>query len=204
MKVETYEAISIDEQQGDVINELVSEEALALVESLGLEGQKTLAHEHQAGGETVTTRNPYRRMTKEEQAVFSSIMPTRTKIEKYRDSAIPLRVLQVASHAIDLFDDIEVWHPEAGKDDPVLVGLSKSGQWGATELFLLARWGEELCSLDELRAKAVPMLLARARRNIADAKGALQRFESGIEEKVADFLQGGAPATEFVSLTFTR
>ena len=42
MKVETYEAISLDEQGGEIINELVSEEALALIESLDLDGQREL------------------------------------------------------------------------------------------------------------------------------------------------------------------
>lgn len=41
MKTETYEVISLDEQNGEILNELVSEEALALIETLGLEGQQS-------------------------------------------------------------------------------------------------------------------------------------------------------------------
>lgn len=205
MNVETYEAISLDVQDGDAFQEAVNAEAMALIETLGLQGQRELLQESNVGGESVTTRNPYRRMTKEEQAIFTAIMPERTKLAQYRDGPIPLRALQVAAHAVDLFSSVEVWHPEAGKDDPVLVGVNTpNGEYGVRELFLLARWGEELCSLDDLRAKAVPLLMAKAKRSIADAKAALHRFESGLADNVDAYLRDGNTPHEFVSLTFAR
>src|SRR4051812_13224919 len=129
MKVETYEAISVDEQNGTVLNEIVSEEALALIESLGLSGQRGLIDTRKVDGEEVQVRIPYRRVTSEELAVFSALMPNRVDLAAYADGPIPLRVLQVAAHArsLDFFTSgIEVWCPEPGRDDPVLVGVRKT------------------------------------------------------------------------------
>lgn len=74
MQVETYEAISLDEQGGDIINEQVSGEALALIESLGLEGQKALVHKTAVADSDDETENrsPYREMTREESRVFGT------------------------------------------------------------------------------------------------------------------------------------
>jgi hypothetical protein len=203
MKVETYEAISLDEQNGEVVNEAVNEEAMALIETLGLKGQSALLSEREVAGQTVTTRNPYRRMTKEEQHIFGVVMPERTELREYRDGAIPLRALQIAAHAVDLFNSVEVWHPEAGRDDPILVGVNGQ-KYSPQELFLLARWGNELCSLDELRTKAAAILTARMRAKVAEARGAVERFGSSIETSIDAFLHGERTAPEFVSLSLEQ
>lgn len=96
MLVETYEAISIDEATHG--NEEVNEEALALIGSLGLAGQQELLSERAVGdGETVVTRNPYRKMTGEEAHIFRAILPREVDIKKYSDGPIPVRVLQIAA-----------------------------------------------------------------------------------------------------------
>lgn len=189
MKVETYEEISVDEQHGSVIHEDVSEEAMALIESLGLEGQKQLVEERTVGTETVVTRNPYRKMTAEEAAIFGAILPRRAALEKYGDGPIPLRVLQVAAHALALFDAIEVWCPaEPQQPDPLLVGL-KGGSWTG-ERFLLARWGDVLEPLDLLRNKARAVLSARMRLEIAKAKTSIAAMEGSLEERLDAYLRG--------------
>ena len=206
MKVETYEAISVDEQKGTVINEVVSEEALALIESLGLEGQKSLVETREVGGEEVQTRFPYRKMTREEQAVFGAVMPHRTRLHSYSDGPIPLRALQVAAHAqsLNFFDHVEVWHPEPGRDDPVLVGCKKNaGGWGL-DLYLLARWGDELVSMDDLRQKAKAVIVARAKSAIAKARAQLTGLEGGLEEKVESFLLGGDDESIYVNVGLSR
>lgn len=76
MKVETYEEISIDEQDGNIVDEQVSEEALALIGTLGLTGQQALiARKPVEGedGEEIERRIPYREITAEEARFWSKV-----------------------------------------------------------------------------------------------------------------------------------
>lgn len=211
MKVETYEVISVDEQNGAIVNDLVSEEALALIEQLDLKGQRELVAETKCDGETVVTRNPYRRMTAEEMAIFGTVLPQRHLLRSYADGPIPLRVLQIAAHAKDLFDQLQVWCPDPGQQDPLLVG-QKGGHnhdranWLTTsgEFFILARWGEILEPLDVLRTKAAGKLISKARAEIAEAKGNLATFEMMVERSIDSFLQGNAATGFFASINFAR
>ncbi len=100
VQVETYEVPEVA-YDGTVES---SEEAITLIRSLGLQGQEKLI-----SGNKNDVRSPYRKMTKEEFIVYSSLFEDKTPIDKYGDEPIPLRVLQVAAHAKDLFDKLEVW-----------------------------------------------------------------------------------------------
>jgi hypothetical protein len=206
MQVETYEAISLDVQgDGTVVNELVSEEALSLIEALGLEGQRQLVAVKSVDGEEVQTRNPYRRMTAEEMAIYSTLMPNRVRLAEYRDGPIPLRVMQVAAHATSLnfFDKIEVWCPEPGQKDPVLVGIHKSDGWRVEE-YILARWGDVLESLDVLREKAAPIIRDRVRGAIADARGQIDMLDASLEAKIAAYLRTGKDASVYATIGLSR
>lgn len=172
MLVETYEVTECD-----VDGRPESEsEALALIESLGLVGQQKLVIPET--GE----RSPYRKMTAEEKYVISVVCPKKTEVKKYADSPIPVRVLQVAAHAMDLFKHVTVWHPDnADEKDPYLVG-SQSDGYSTTEYYLLARWGDELLPWKELVKKAAAK--ARAQINAACrtmSARALARIESLTE-----------------------
>ena len=156
MLVETYE---VEESKDEMALLAADSEAMELINKLGLDGQKSLSDAD------TDTRFPYRKMTREEGLVYGLLCPVKTPIEKYRDGLIPLRVLQVAAYAkeTDFLDSITVWHPEnADIKDPVLVGSKKvktgPGEYQYnTELYLLARWGAELPSFDEMRKLAVKM-----------------------------------------------
>lgn len=201
MNVETYEVVTIDEQHGVVVNEQVSEEALALIESLDLGGQRNLLHKRDVGGEEVQTRIPYRKMTAEEQAIYSVLMPNRVEIGKYSDGPIPLRALQVAAHAksLDYFDHgVEVWCPQPGRDDPILVGKRKDERGWGTELYILARWGDVLLPLEELREKARPIIASKVKAAIAKARGSITAFESGLDDKIDAYLHGGENETAHI------
>lgn len=204
MKVETYEVISVDEQNGQVINERVSEEALALIEQMGLSGQRSLVQESVVDTETVVTRNPYRRMTAEEAAIFGAILPRRVNVEEYSDGPIPLRVLQVAAHALPLFEKVIVWCPaEPSTPDPLLVGTKKNAQqtW-RDDVFILARWGDVLEPLDILRDRAAAIILARLRADIAKGRATLTAFEASLESGLASYLRGGARETAFFNVGY--
>lgn len=190
MQVETYEVLTIDvAADGSVFNEVVSEEAIALHEALGLAGQKNLLAERTAGdGETTVVRVPYRHITLEEARVFGALFPTKVAIEKYDRCPIPLRVLQVAAHARDVIDGVKlvVWCPRSVQDqDPVLVGMV-----GYQTTFLLARWGEALEPLDVLKAKAQERLERSIAAEVAKLRGRLTLLEGALPQAVASWLDG--------------
>lgn len=182
MKVETYEV----EQENTEIAQLAADgESAMLIEKLGLNGQKTLMNTDTG------TMLPYRLITKEENAVFSTLFPIKTRIEEYKSGPIPVRVLQVAAFVKELgrsdMKILEVWHPEDAKDDPVLVAREES--WRGT-IYLLARWGQALLSFDELREKAVEKLKAvcvgKLKKARAEVESELAHVEDSIRAKMAD------------------
>jgi hypothetical protein len=189
IQVETFEVSEQTTETGAAFDN----EALELIERLGLDGQASLIRTRETDGDTVTVRNPYRVMTAEESRVYESLLPVRTGLKAYKSSAIPLRVLQVAAHASEFFQTIEVWHPkERVDDDPLLVGINKRrGQFGQEEeRFILARWGAVLLPFAELREQAVDSLRrkweARGKSAIAEA----EQFLAGIEHNIERHLAG--------------
>ena len=206
MQTETYEVIGLDvDGNGQPHNEVVSEEALALIESLDLAGQRTLVEKRTVGDEEVVLRIPYRKMTAEEQAVFGALMPNRIELGKYGDGPIPLRALQVAAHAKSLSyftEGIEVWCPEPGRDDPVLVGKRKAERGWGTDLYILARWGDVLLPFEELRAKAQQLVESKMRAKLAKVRGELSALESGLSDKVDSYLRGGDNCTVYAHVSF--
>lgn len=200
MQIETYETLSIDvDADGNPVNEVVSEEALALIEALGLEGQQSLVAKKDIDSDTtVETRVPYRLMTGEERAIFATLFPIKTPIALYKGDAIPLRVLQVAAHAKDCDLQLFVLHPatDIRQNDPVLIGervTKVQYSWGngeTRETFILARWGDALDDLNTLREKALPKVIAKL---TADAKIAAGKFEAVVrdaESLAMQFLHG--------------
>lgn len=166
MLVETYETPEVDEHGTPECEA----EAVELIEQLGLEGQLSLV---KPDGDGELKRLPYPKMTKEQRVVLRAIFPKETHIAKYKDQTIPLRVLQIASHAKDLFDDIYVWHPEnADVKDPYLI--AKNGGSLSGEFYLLARWGEELKPWNELVEKAASILRGKRMALLNRMKSAIQ------------------------------
>lgn len=150
MQVETFEC---SETAAEPIE--ASEEAIGLIESLGLTGQKELICKTSGDRDT---RCPYREMTAEERFVYGVLCPTKVKLSDYKVAPIPLRVLQIAAHAksLGLFDELVVWDRESVMvQDPVLVGR-KGSEWSSlSQMFILARWGTELESFATLVKRAV-------------------------------------------------
>lgn len=176
MLVETYEVPEVD-VEGQVECDA---EAIALIESLGLEGQQKLLRKNEED-DSATTRCPYRKMTKEEAFAYKQLCPEVTSLHKYADGPIPLRVLQVAAHGKEFFQKLEVWHPKnADEKDPILVGINSSGN--TTERFILARWGEVLEPLSDCLAEAVLKFRATYKAAIVRAKNELDVGLASIDE----------------------
>jgi len=174
MQVETYEC---QETAAEPIE--ATEEAIGLIESLGLEGQRSLIS---PADDAPAKRCPYSEMSKEQRRVFEALCPTQVKVEEYSAGPIPLRALQVLAHAqsLGMFDKIQVWDRESSTVvDPVLIGCVKDATYSWTaKWFLLARWGEHL---DEWPA----MVRAAARIVHAKAKLAVTKAIVELNQKAA-------------------
>jgi hypothetical protein len=189
MLVETYEC---HETAAEPIE--ACEEAVSIMESLGLDGQKELLRKDE---NNVTRRLPYREMTADEQFVYRLLCPVAAELKEYRSSPIPLRVLQVAAHAQQTgqFRNLVVWdRGSAAVKDPVLVGMKPSAtspnySWNDTP-FILARWGEELEAFATLLKRAIAtkrdQLCVQVRSLIASAAAHEARVNAmTVEQLVA-------------------
>jgi hypothetical protein len=174
MPVETFEC---QETAAEEVEQ--SEEALRLIEELGLDGQKTLLQVE------TPVRMPYPQATAEQEFVYRVLCPTVSKLSDYRRTPIPLRVLQIASHAMDQFETLQVWDAASSAiKDPVLVGLKPHPQWSwQKEVYLLARWGEELENYGTLLKNA----LARKRAELTQvAETSMHRAKAFLAGGVSD------------------
>ncbi len=152
MKVQTYEVEEVAET-----NVEVDEQAIKLINDMGLEGQQKLICQADKHPSECAVRMPYRKMTKEEYKVFKILCPATFPLTEY-GSPIPLRILQIAAHAkqFNLFKYYEVWSSEAPKD-PVLVAYMEANERyysDANRVFILGRWADELDEMPALIRKA--------------------------------------------------
>jgi hypothetical protein len=178
MQVETYEVELVPQ---DEMQSLAADgEHAMLIESLGLTGQRKLI-----GGEDIKPF-PYRIMTQEEQRVFQFLFPQQTKLEDYSSELIPLRVLQVASHAKStgfLDKGLFVWSPKDSQVDPVLLGKASipESSWGE-RIYLLARWGSVLLPFEKLvaqaKAKWKTLRKAELQKAIAEVSALANTFDA--------------------------
>ena len=159
--VETFEVTEIDNVTGQIECEA---EALELIESLGLAGQQKLLGKND---EEQPVRCPYRLMNRNERFVYEQLLPVKTLLAQYESGCIPLRVLQVAAHAKDVFPFLWVWHAK-DKKDPLLVGTKEKY---ASEFFLLARWDDVLESFDVLEKRAVKQFREAYKAKLIEIQG---------------------------------
>ena len=193
MEVETFECTETAHEPLDAC-----QEAVALMEELGLDGQKELVTPKPVDG--FAKRVPYREITDAEAFVYRVLCPNVTPLKKYNRSPIPLRVLQVAAHAesLGMFKELRVWDKASPSvKDPVLVGVMKHKQydWMDGQTFILARWGEELEAFVVLSKRAFD-----AKRNeLVDslkrvANSIAGRISSAMELSDAELLELGVDA----------
>ncbi|MEE9471786.1 MAG: hypothetical protein V3W32_08690, partial [Gemmatimonadota bacterium] len=101
------------------------------------------------------------------------------EVEDYKAGPIPLRVLQVVAHARPLFDEVHVWYSGSVQvKDPILVGYRGGNRYKGTK-FILARWGDELGSLEELRERVVRLWKDRESKKARAKIAACEAFLAG-------------------------
>lgn len=177
MLVETFEC----EETATETPEMCAE-AQELIASLELEGQKAMT------APATERRVPYRLMTADEKFVYSTLCPLATRLAQYKQSPIPLRVLQVAAHAKEsgFFAKLVVWdRASVASKDPVLVGY-EIDRYDA-EPYILARWGEHLDEWPAMVKAAMSAWRVNAKDYanavIRKAKAALETIDSmGLED----------------------
>lgn len=182
MQVETFE---VEEMPGGTTPEIEAE-AVQLIETLGLTGQKELLVPK---ADATAERIQFPEMTAQEQAVYRELFPQQTEVENYSAALIPLRVLQLISYVKEQehFLGLQVWHKKMRDPDPILVGRRKGDK-----LYLIARWGDALKQfkdlIEEARAAAVLRIRRIATQEIAELQPVLA---AGGAENIADRLIGG-------------
>lgn len=184
MPVETFEVTEVTDKGVEV-----NEEQIDLINSLGLEGQKKLISPNEVAV------NPYRKMLKEEWAVYKAICPEITAVDLYDDEAIPVRVLQVLCHAKaeNLFKEYYIMHKKSEEvKDPILFGVNSTwySEWGMpSDCFILARWGAELEDFATLKEKAKGILLQEKLQNISGVIKKLHIMKDMIKNETMNILE---------------
>lgn len=188
MEVEVFEDREI--MDGGQSVEETDREAIALVEKLGLGGQRNLMNPQEG------TRCPFREMTQAETFAYGTLCPNRATLGDYQASSIPLRVLQTALLVQELrtFKLIRVWYSGGVEKDPILVAHRDHEYQPA---FLLARWGEHLAPLPDLIRMAFAMWkqkqlvsLAQMQQRIANEITILR----DLAEPTAEIIGGHTPS----------
>ena len=179
MQVETYEIESVAFGALDMQEE-VQQEVKDLIESLELEGQKELFTKKADGTEDII---PYTKLDGTSLTVWSQYCPDKVGVSKYGGGIIPLRVLQIISHAqqMDWFKGMFIWSENEYRIDPILIGKTEK------DTYILARWGDALESYEEIVKKAKIKWMEKAKNKLTEqrdeADAALSRLDS-IWQKV--------------------
>lgn len=183
MEIQTFEI----EESVDGTTPECEAGAIELIEKLELKGQKSLVCKD---GEK---RFPYPEMTRQELHVYGAIFPAHTKVEEYSAGIIPIRVLQVVSHAKGYCDAIEVWHKSVRDPDPLLVGqVDAKSPHGhpIRKSYMLARWGDALKQFSELVVEAREIVRGQFRSTLQEGIAKRQAELAAVDETVEKHLRG--------------
>jgi len=172
MKVETFEC---RETAAEPIE--MAEEAINLIEEMGLEGQQSLVGKD---------KNDYSEVSKEQAFVIQYCTPREVDVKRYSSGPIPVRVLQVIAHAISVgMDGITIHCKESEViDDPIVTGtmiLDPERPYSKTT-FLLARWGEELTSWTKLGQLALATYKEKVKAKFFEIKTSIASEEAALSQ----------------------
>lgn len=164
-------------------------EALALIEELGLKGQRQL---NAGPDDEEIERNHYGKLSYEQQVIIYYLFPKIYKLENYNDAPIPLRILKEIKFCKDMFKDLYVCYaPPCDILDPILIGHNHCSIYepkNQLEHFhIIARWGDALKPWNELFkdaiAKASLEFHSELKSIIAQCKSSLAQLDEGATPK---------------------
>ena len=124
------------------------------IEELGLEGQKKLVAEE--GKSPI----PFVHMNKSMKVMYETLCPRIYNYKDYDKTPIPLEVLALIGlcRKEGYFQELKIWVDDK-EPDPLLIGITYPADktWDKN-FYCIARWGDELRSLVELKNKALERL----------------------------------------------
>lgn len=183
MQVETFECSEVAAEPIEA-----SQEAIALCEQLGLEGQLALCRKGETPAEA--KRSPYREMTAEEVFTYGMLCPSIVKLSAYRRGPIPLRVLQVAAHFQSLETGLHLYVMDKESHavkDPVLVAVGETHVhrlYSWHKCVILARWGEVLETFSTLLKQALKLKREELAQKVA---GVARKVEFATDDEIIRF-----------------
>lgn len=179
MAIETY---MIEDADKLIAEPEQLEEWTKTVNELGLDGQISLMKQDKSP-------IPFAKMNETEERVYKTLCPQRTAVKSYNNGTIPLRVLSLIalSEREHYFPYIEIWDDHASPD-PIAVGKS-SDNYNA-DLYLIARWGDELRSFVELKQIAMQRWIEEKKTDLKDKISEAQNNLANIETKAEKYFQG--------------
>lgn len=113
---------------------------------------------------------------------------------------IPERIIEVVERSRDMFYEFEIWEAEsASEKDPILLGrektLDKDGKerdrW-YDEIYLLARWGQELENFDVLKKRAIESLSEPVKIELMKIKAKVDFYLSDVPLFMRDAIKNGS------------
>jgi hypothetical protein len=118
-------------------------------EELGLSGQLELTAPEKSP-------LPFEFMDTVTKRVYETLCPSKVNFKEYKKTAIPLEVLSLIHLSVNekYFDEIQIWYDDKSPD-PLAVGINKHGEYGATDNYTIARWGDVLKPFAELKELAI-------------------------------------------------
>ena len=151
----------------------------AKVEELGLEGQIGLL-----SGKNKSPI-PFRVMDAEEKRIYEAVLGAECTVEAYDKEAIPMRVLSLIALAKqENYFPLGIYIRYSETDpDPIAIGKRRPvGREYGEECHLIARWGPELKSLNELRKEAIEKIKTKLQ---AEAKSAISALQAVMKDPEA-------------------
>lgn len=180
MAVELY----LEEEHTDIISDSEkNDEWFKTVEELGLKGQQNIS-------ENKKSPVPFLFMKRAMINTYETLCPSKSTVEEFDKGTIPLRVLSMIALAKqqNYFAEIEVWYDDV-KPDPIVVGKLKKTK-NEYDLYLIARWGDELRSFIELQQQAAKRWIARKKIELEDRIIDTQKNLEKIESHANKFVNG--------------
>jgi len=150
----------------------------AKAEELGLEGQMTLCKE---GKSPI----PFMWMNEGLMNMFKVLCGKSMDFKEYDKAPIPMEAMGLIGLAVkeQYFDEIYIRYDDVDPD-PIAIGVA------GKEKYLIARWGDERLSLEQLREKAVMRWAEKARRKLNESIAQAQADLDGIQQLAEKHMAG--------------
>jgi hypothetical protein len=139
---------------------------------------------------------PFHRLSAEECRYWGAICPHKHSLDRY-NGQIPIRVLEALRLATEkkMFERYTIYSEVSDMIDPILVGLiDETGEkrpYNKTP-YLIARWGESLFSISELKDRALKEATKRIQLGAEKSKSEVDSVLSSVESFALAYLRDGS------------